>query len=202
MTTSEKKSHKAKLRWAISRFEKNKATESDLDLIKEMKPEYDLSKEVERQTEIVTPKDKGVQNSKDYFSGDVDSFISDANDTFKNDQNNDQVFEPLETDEPETEPKAETQKDPEGLAIDGALLLFMIDLIAPQLFAWAGKKFLKKNIQPSDLKSYEDLSPLQKAADLVSQKIAVNDMPPEQILIIGIFFIYGTKLLTFQNIEE
>ena len=202
MTTSEKKSEKAKLRWAISRFEKNKATESDLDLIKEMKPEYDLSKEVERQTEIVTPKDKGVQNSKDYFSGDVDSFISDANDTFKNDQNNDQVFEPLETDEPETEPKAETQKDPEGLAIDGALLLFMIDLIAPQLFAWAGKKFLKKNIQPSDLKSYEDLSPLQKAADLVSQKIAVNDMPPEQILIIGIFFIYGTKLLTFQNIEE
>ena len=202
MTTSEKKSEKAKLRWAISRFEKNKATDQDLELIKEFKPDYDISKEIERETEIIKPKNNGVENSKDYFSGDVSSFISDANDTFKNDQNNDQVFEPLETDEPETEPKAETQKDPEGLAIDGALLLFMIDLIAPQLFAWAGKKFLKKNIQPSDLKSYEDLSPLQKAADLVSQKIAVNDMPPEQILIIGIFFIYGTKLLTFQNIEE
>lgn len=193
---SKKQSQKAAIRWAKYRIEKGKPKDGDLELLKsegidvEKTPQNNVDETPQREF-------KSVENSENYFSNDLDSFVSQAVENEKSDITIDDFthnFDDEYSGNPETYQKTNLSER-EKFQIKGRMLLFFIDLVAPTLLVFIAKKFLKKDVKASDLKlDDEEKTELEPIADEVVLLLGMDDLNPVTELTLALILTYGAKI--------
>jgi len=200
----------AKLMWAKRHFKKGKATAEEIELLKQNGENLDnlnQNKSVEKNTQrqmrtVQVPQEKTesqygeVSNSENYFDSSVSGFIKDANSL--TDSNPLDFFQAEnETNQQEKESFSQKQTDKNtSYKIKGATLLFFIDLICPEIFAFLANKIYKKNkIKGQQIKlTQEEKQELEPIADEVALQIGMDNISPVTQLSVSLVIMYGTKI--------
>lgn len=199
----------AKLMWAKRHFKKGNATAEEIELLKQNGENLDnlnQNKSVEKNTQremrtVQVPQEKTesqygeVSNSENYFDSSVSGFIEDANSL--TDSSPLDFFQAENETNQEKESFSQKQTDKNtSFKIKGATLLFFIDLICPEIFAFLANKIYKKNkIKGQQIKlTQEEKQELEPIADEVALQIGMDNISPVTQLSVSLVIMYGTKI--------
>jgi len=199
----------AKLMWAKRHFKKGKATAEEIELLKQNGENLDnlnQNKSVEKNTQrqmrtVQVPQEKTesqygeVSNSENYFDSSVDGFIKDANSLTDSSPLDFFQVENETNQEKESFSQKQTDKNT-SFKIKGATLLFFIDLICPEIFAFLANKIYKKNkIKGQQIKlTQEEKQELEPIADEVALQMGMDNISPVTQLSVSLVIMYGTKI--------
>ena len=200
----------AKLMWAKRHFKNGKATAEEIELLKQNGENLDnlnQNKSVEKNTQremktVQVPQEKTasqygeVSNSENYFDSSVNGFIKDAN-SLTDSSPLDFFQAENETNQEEKESFSQKQTDENtSFKIKGATLLFFIDLICPEIFAFLANKIYKKNkIKGQQIKlTQEEKQELEPIADEVALQMGMDNISPITQLSVSLLIMYGSKI--------
>ena len=200
------KSIDAKIMHAKRRIKAGKAKEGDFELVGE-NPKKEEPPKFEQPKTNFEHNYKDVSNSETFKKRDLESFVFSANENSNPDAGSEFINDFSRGETPkgsEGSPEPEQNREnSNSFKIKGYMVLMLVDMVAPLLISFIFKKFLKTELESSEIKlSEQQIKDNTEIADQVAEEIGIAYMNPITALALSLSLGYATNAYMAYSIKK